>query len=147
MAWSMRMRSLPLALCGALLTTIAAHAQAPAYKVIAHPAVAGNAIPKATLTDIFFGRLVRWADGRPIVPVDQSMTSPVRAEFSQKALGQSVMAVNHHWMRQIQAGKRPPIVKKSDAEVIAYVAANEGSIAYIAADATLPATVKALEVK
>jgi ABC-type phosphate transport system substrate-binding protein len=144
----MRTRFLPV-LAGLLFTAgaVPAGAQTPTFRVVAHPGVVGNAVSRAALSDIFLGRLVRWGDGQTITPVDQSMTSAVRAQFSEKGLGQNTMAINHHWMRQIQSGRRPPIVKNTDADVIAYVASHPGAIGYVGAETLIPDTVKVLEIK
>jgi hypothetical protein len=42
---------------------------------------------------------------------------------------------------------RPPIVKETDADVVAFVASNSGSIAYVSEDAVLPANVKVLKIQ
>jgi ABC-type phosphate transport system substrate-binding protein len=122
-------------------------AQVPEFKIVAHASVPGAVISRQTLAAIFLGVLSRWSDGKAIVPVDQSATSPGRAQFAEKALGMSTLAVNHHWMNQIRSGRRPPIVKKSDGEVIAFVAANAGAVGYVSAAEALPETVKLLEMK
>ena len=45
-------------------------------------------------------------------------------------------AVANYWQRQIFSGRgTPPPIKESDAEVIAFVAANPGAIGYVSADA------------
>ena len=128
----------------ALLAPGRASTQDAGFKVVANPSVAGATISKAVLADIFLGRVAQWGDGKPISAVDQSLTSEVRKQFSDKVLGQTTMAVNHHWMREIASvrGKRPPIVKNSDAEVLQHVARHPGAVGYVAASATVPATVK-----
>lgn len=120
---------------GALLALLAAGAlrAQEAFAVIAHPAVAGGQITKETLLKVFLRQMTRWSDGSVIKAVDQSARAPLRASFSQQALGQSVASVTNYWARQITSGKGPPPpVKASDAEVIAYVKANAGAIGYVA---------------
>jgi ABC-type phosphate transport system substrate-binding protein len=126
-----------LVLLASLLPCALAPASAPAqeaFVVIAHPTVPGGQIKKETLLAVFLMQMTRWSDGSAIRPVDQSARAPLRASFSQQALGQSVAAVTSYWARQITSGKGPPPpVKTSDAEVIAYVKANAGAIGYVAA--------------
>ena len=61
--------------------------------------------------------------GATAVPVDQSGTSPVRNAFSQAVLGMPVATAVQYWQKQMFAANplRPPAVKGSDAEVIAFV--------------------------
>ena len=117
------------------------------FKVIVHGGVAGNAITKENVAEIYLGKVVRWKDRSVITAVDQSATSPLRATFSEAVLGMPVFAVQTHWMRQMSTGARPPISKSTDAEVIELVASKPGSIGYVSGDATLPATVRALSLQ
>ena len=125
----MKMRSTSVAL-GMLLASAAGAAEAT-VKVVTHPAVPGTQIRKETLADVFLGRTSRLANGQAIVPVDQSAQSAIRAAFSEGVLSQSVAAVQAHWMREMAKSHRPPLTRGSDAEVLAYVAANRGAIGYI----------------
>lgn len=138
-----------LGLAAWLLASLPAAGQpALAFKVIANERVAGTKIPRRLLGDIFLKKVARWGDGVEIAAVDQSTTSPVRASFSQDVLGQPIVAVQHWWAQQIGAGLgRPPVVKGSDATVIAFVAAHPGGIGYVAADAALSEGVKAMSVE
>jgi ABC-type phosphate transport system substrate-binding protein len=119
---------------------------APTIKVVAHPTLPGNQIRKETLAEVFLGRTSRLANGQPIVPVDQSAQSTVRAAFSEGMLSQSVAAVQVYWMREIQKSRRPPLTKGSDAEVLAFVAANRGAIGYVSAATVTDESVKEVQV-
>ncbi|MGE0452569.1 MAG: hypothetical protein AB7O37_04765 [Vicinamibacteria bacterium] len=128
------MRSLRALALVALLGGLAPAALAQeAFAVIAHADVPGGQIQKETLLAVFLKQMTRWSDGTTIKPVDQSARAPLRASFSQQALGQSVVSVTNYWAQKIMSGKGPPPpVKTSDAEVIAYVKANAGGIGYVA---------------
>lgn len=118
------------------------------YKVIVNTAQTANTIDKAVLADIFQGKSTRWHDGSRIVPVDHSTQSPVRATFTREVLGLSMPAAMSYWMRQVSGGGlRPPMVKETDDDVLAFVASNSGSIAYVSEDANLPAAVKVLKIQ
>jgi ABC-type phosphate transport system substrate-binding protein len=95
---------------------------------------------------IFKGQMVRWKDATPIDPVDQSVRAPARVAFSAKVLGESVLAVQNYWMRQLQQGKVPPMVKGSDREVVAHVKANRGAIGYVSEAFALDDSVKVVKV-
>ena len=117
------------------------------FKVIVNAKVVGQKLPRAVLAEIYLGTVERWGDGTIITAVDLSSTSPVRAAFSQQALGMRVEAVRFHWLRQLENGKRPPISKSSDEDVIAYVASERGAVGYVSFAAHVPATVREITVQ
>lgn len=137
--------AVPLAVL--LAAAAPAAAQDPGYKVVVHPSNPGAVIRKPMLAGIFLGKNQRWGDGSPIVPVDQSAQSAVRAKFVRDVMNQSVAAVMTYWSRQISGGMRPPVVKSTDKDVVEFVAKNAGSIGYVSSGATLPPTVKLLKVE
>jgi len=112
------------------------------FKVIVNPTVVGQTLPRQVLAEIYLGTVERWGDGSPITAVDLSSTSTVRQAFSQQALGMPIEAVRYHWMRKVASGKRPPLSKGSDDEVIAFVAAERGSVGYVSLAAHVPPTVR-----
>lgn len=142
------MKTLPALALVVLFQAGAAAAQtAPDFRVIAHPGVKGGKVPRETLAEIFLKRTVRWADGVPIEPVERSLTSPLRAAFSRKVLGRSTTEVQVYWSKAMRDGVRPPIVKGSDEDVIAFVSSTSGAIGYVAADRELPPTVKPIDLQ
>jgi ABC-type phosphate transport system substrate-binding protein len=88
-----------------------------------------------------------WGGGQAVVPVDQSGASVVRKAFSDKVLGMPVATALQYWQKQAFAMSplRPPAVKGSDAEVIAFVAKTEGAVGYVSRAAELPPEVKPVE--
>jgi hypothetical protein len=134
----------------AVALVLAAAAPSPAadeFVVIVHPSVAGTNARRSDLAAVFL-KAARWGTGAPAAPVDQSGTSAVRNAFSQAVLGMPVATVVQYWQKQMFETKplRPPAVKGSDAEVIAFVAKTEGAVGYVSKAATLPAGVKAIAV-
>ena len=116
------------------------------YRVIVHPQVKGSQIPRAALHSIFLKQAPKWGDGRPVMPIDQSVQSSVRRSFSNDVLQQGVVAVQVYWQRQMAAGVAPPPVKTSDEEVVSFVASTPGAIGYVSAATPLPDSVKAIEI-
>jgi ABC-type phosphate transport system substrate-binding protein len=119
------------------------------FVVIVHPSVAGARVKRADLAAVFLKKATRWGSGGGIAePVDQSGTSPVRRAFSQAVIGQTVEQVVQYWQKQMFSAVRtiPPAVKKSDAEVIAFVAKTAGSVGYVGAETPLPPEVRRLEI-
>ncbi len=143
------MRRLIIPAVAAFILAASAHSAAAAeapVRVIVHPAVKGTQIPRGVLSAIFLKQAKRWGDGSAVVPVDQSIQSPVRNHFSNSLLGQTLMDVQIYWQRRMSAGQLPPPVKTSDDDVIAFVASTPGAIGYISLNANVPETVKTIEV-
>jgi ABC-type phosphate transport system substrate-binding protein len=130
-----------------LPTARPAVAAEPGFKVIVNSNVAGRAVSKQTLADIYLGRTRRWADGRSIAPVDLPSTSPVRTAFSLTILEMSVAGVKAHWMQLLPTGERPPLSRPDDEAVIAFVATRAGAVGYVSDTATLPDTIKVVAVQ
>ena len=133
---------------GLALTAPALATAAEDFVVIVHPSVVGKSIHRSDLAALFLRKAARWGAGGTAVPADQSGTSPVRKAFSEAVLGMSVPTVVQYWQSQMFSTKplRPPVVKGTDAEVIAFVARTEGAVGYVSKAARLPAEVKAITV-
>jgi len=119
------------------------------FVVIVHPSVVGTKVKRADLAALFLKRALRWSSGGGLaVPGDQSGTSPVRKAFSDAVIQQPVAQVLQYWQKQMfsPSGLRPPPVKGSDAEVIAFVSKNAGAVGYISAGNSLPPELKTLEI-
>ena len=135
-----------------LMITAVLLAAAPAAteepcRIIVNPANPAEKIQRSAIVAIYFGQMTRWSDGKPVVPVDQSVRSPVRVAFSEKILGKPVEDVQHLWLRKVAAEHVfPPRVKPSDAEVAAFVRANPGAIGYVSLEFTVDQTVKVLKI-
>jgi ABC-type phosphate transport system substrate-binding protein len=129
-----------------LLLGAALAAAADDFVVIVHPSVAGASIRRADLAAVFLRKAARWGSGGVAVPVDRSGTSPIRQSFSEAVLGMPVAAAVQYWQKQMFEAnpRRPPAVKGSDAEVIAFVAKTEGAVGYVSKAATLPPEVRAV---
>jgi ABC-type phosphate transport system substrate-binding protein len=138
-----------LLLAAALLLVAASLSRAADdFVVIVHPSVAGQSIRRSSLAALFLRQATRWGDQGPATPVDQSGTSSVRKAFSDAVLGMPVAAALQYWQKQMfsQSPLRPPAVKGSDAEVIAFVAKTDGAVGYVSRSAVLPPGVKAVAV-
>ncbi len=142
-----RPRLLLVVLAAVLVFGAGRYASAAAtFRVIVHPQVKGSQIPRGVLSAIFLKQALRWGDGSPVVPVDQSVQSAVRRAFSNEVLKQGIVEVQVYWQRRITAGQVPPPVKTSDEDVVAFVASTPGAIGYVSSSATLPGTVREVTV-
>lgn len=145
-------KALPAAIVLAFALVLGQGVQAPVaaadeFVVIVHPSVTGAKIRRADLAAVFLKKALRWSAGGGLAdPVDQSGTSAVRKAFSEAVIQQPVAQVVQYWQKAMfgASGLRPPPVKNSDADVIAYVAKNAGSVGYVSAATPLPPEVRAL---
>ena len=136
---------LGLALAGSLFTS-AGRAQGT-FKVIVNAKVVGQTVERDVLAQIYLGKVERWGNGSSIRAVDLSSTSAVRQVFSNDILGMPIEAVKLHWLRLVATGKRPPVARPSDEDVIAVVAAEPGGVGYVSSETAVPATVREITVK
>src|SRR5690242_3420911 len=68
----------------------------------------GNPVASASselLVDLFLKRRVEWPDGTSARPVDLSVDTETRKEFSNSVLRRSVAAVKSYWQQMIFAGR------------------------------------------
>jgi ABC-type phosphate transport system substrate-binding protein len=145
------MRPMRLGVWLAVAVVLAVAVPSPAadeFVVVVHPSVAGTNVHRGDLAAVFLRKATRWGTGVPALPVDQSGTSPVRSAFSESVLGMSVATAVQYWQKQMFSTNplRPPAVKGSDAEVIAFVEKTAGAVGYVSKAAALPAGVKAIAV-
>ena len=133
----------------ALSAALGAAATEPApFKLIVNAKAGGRTIARDAVAQAYLGKAQRWGDGNPIVAVDLSSTSPVRQAFSEAVLSMSVEGVKNHWLRLVMSGeRRPPVTKRSDQDVIAFVAAERGGIGYVSEATPLPDTVRAIAIQ
>lgn len=134
-------------LLGGVAASPSAGQETSRFRVIVR---ADNRIERAQRSEvvrIFLGQSTTWTDGAKIRPVDQSLTSAVRKEFSSAVLRQSILAVTSYWRQQLFAGRSaPPPVKGSDADVVEFVSTTPGAIGYVSSNAPIPKEVKAIDV-
>jgi ABC-type phosphate transport system substrate-binding protein len=136
--------SLVLALVSFLLSAPppAASDAGPAYVLVVSSAHPSGAVKRRELARIFLKKSTRWEDGTAALPVDQSAAAVVRSSFTHdvmrtEGLGQ-LSSVVGYWQQQLFSGAgAPPPIKGSDAEVVAFVAANKGAVGYVTTAAEL----------
>jgi ABC-type phosphate transport system substrate-binding protein len=116
------------------------------FVVIVHADVQGEQISRAILSAIFTRRAPNWEDGLACQPVDQSMSSPLRAAFSEAVLQTPIDGVRRLWQGKISEGVKPPPVKASDQAVVDYVSSTRGAIGYVSATVAVPAGVRTMAI-
>ena len=138
-----------VAAAGALALAPAAHAQsAPGFKVVVNAENPIESIPRERLSHIFLKKTTMWARNRPVAFVDQTPTSPVRSAFTRSVHKREISSIQSYWQTMIFSGRGVPAAeKRSDADVLAFVAATRDGVGYVAADAPLGAQVKAVRIE
>jgi hypothetical protein len=103
-----------------LVSTVAA--EAAQFKVIVNRSAKSDSLTKQQVSDLFLKKTTKWPDGTVVAAVDQPDSSAVREAFSKEIHGKPASAVKSYWNKQIFSGRDlPPLEKKTDAEVVAYV--------------------------
>lgn len=111
-------------------------AHAAAFKIIANHSVGVGSLSAKAASDLFLKKTTKWDNGAPVVPVDQVESAAVRDEFSRAVHGRQAAAVKSYWNQQIFSGREvPPVEKRSDAEVLAFVRSTAGAVGYVSATA------------
>ena len=136
-----------LVFAGLLVSVFPAIAAGQGFKVVANEANPADSISKGELSRVFMKQSDTWANGGPIIPVDQAATSATRNGFSKVILGRDASAIKSHWQRQIFSGRGvPPMEKDSDDEVLAFVRVNPGAIGYVSSSTDVGPGVKVLDI-
>ena len=87
----------------------------------------------------------RAAPGRPISPVELLSTATA-PRLHPGGAGLSALAVLQYWVAQMSRGRIPPPAKKSEEELMAFVAQNPGAIGYVSGATAVPDTVRVLQI-
>ena len=114
-------------------TLLAASALSAApFKVIVNSSVRIDTLSRRAASDLFLKKTTKWDSGAAVVAVDQVEATGVRDAFSRTVHGKTAAAVKSYWNQQIFSGRDvPPVEKRSDAEVLAFVKATPGAIGYV----------------
>ena len=116
----------------AVLTFTAIAAQADEVVLIVNPA---NTLSEMTLKDvkkIYLGKSKFFPGGGKVIPADQAEKSTVRKIFYEVMIGKSAAKLKAYWSKRIFTGKgTPPIVKKGDEAMLAWVAEQPLALGYV----------------
>ncbi len=111
-------------------TAIAAHADE--VVLIVNPA---NPLTEMTLKDvknIYLGKSKFFPGGGKVIPADQPEKSLVRKIFYDVMIDKTPSKLKAYWSKRIFTGKgTPPIVKKDDAAMLAWVAEQPLALGYV----------------
>jgi ABC-type phosphate transport system substrate-binding protein len=112
--------------------------------VVVSSKCAVSTLSKDQVTDIFLGKITRFPDGAPAIPIDQAEGSPARDEFYSTFANKSPAQMKAHWTKIIFTGRgQPPKSVPNSLEVRKLIAANAQAISYIERSA-VDSTVKVI---
>jgi ABC-type phosphate transport system substrate-binding protein len=104
-------------------------------------------LSKNQVADIFLGKMIRYPNGREVVPVDQVESSAARDEFYLKFAGKTPAQIKAFWSKIIFTGRgQPPPEVANSLQVKKFIAAHPNAIGYIQ-DNLVDDSVKVLQVK
>lgn len=142
----MRTRLLAL-LVPALLAIPAPALPADAFRVIVHPSNVATSVSRRELSEIYLKKVTRWPGGEAVHPVEPPEASMTRAYFLSAVIGKSAFAVRMFWNRRVFEGRDvPPVEKRSEEEVVAYVRSTRGAVGYVSVETPVPG-VKVVELR
>ena len=139
------MRSLKTILSVCALTLAAASANAEIV-VIVNPKNPAANLTADQVAALYLGNASAFPDGGAASLADQPESAGIRGTFYEKATGRSAAQAKATWARLTFTGKgTPPKELKSDADVMAFVAADPKAIGYVdssAVDGSVKAVLK-----
>ncbi len=92
-------------------------------------------LSRTQLTDIYLGRMSRFPNGEPVVPIDQKEGTDARAAFYRDYLGQSPAQIKAHWSKLIFTGRgQPPRSVEDGAAMAEFIAEHPKAIGYTDSD-------------
>ena len=119
-------------LLGLLCLLLCTHPAGAEMVVIVQAGSRVEHLERSEVVNIFMGRYRRLPDGLQAQPLDIDGESPERREFYNKLLDKTPAEINAYWARLTFSGRtRPPRGLRSQAEVLARVAADPAAIGYI----------------
>jgi len=128
-----------LRVCAAAVFLIVASAnvwaQAKSYKVIVNPSNPISSMSREDVSRIFLKKTTKFPDGRGASPVDLSVNSSTRENFSKDVHGKPASAVEAYWQQLIFSGRDVPPAQKSESGALDFVRSNENGIGYVSAGA------------
>jgi ABC-type phosphate transport system substrate-binding protein len=108
------------------------------YWVVVHPDNPVATMDRSEVSRLFLKKTTKWADGRPVDPVDLPEKASTREAFSLEIHGRSTAAIKKYWQQMVFSGKAaPPPEVPSEADVLAHVRADRSAVGYVSDEAVL----------
>ena len=93
---------------------------------------ASDTVSKKDLKKMFLGKTKSWDDGSPVILVILE-GGDAHEKFVKKFAGKTAKQFQNFWRKMVFSGKgKMPQAFASEAELVAFVAANPGAVGYVA---------------
>jgi ABC-type phosphate transport system substrate-binding protein len=127
-------RTAPHVLCAIVIYLLSAVAMADVVPVVAATSPV-TSLSEDQLTDIFLGRVRRYPNGLPAVPIDLAEGSRARDEFYAKFFGKTPAQIKAFWAKLIFTGRGQPPREVPDGSALKkLIVKNPNAIGYIERD-------------
>ncbi|MBC7161496.1 substrate-binding domain-containing protein [Immundisolibacter sp.] len=116
----------------AMLLALAGNIAAAEVVIVVSPQNPTTTLSTREVSNIFLGKVNRFPNGQPAVPIDQPEDSRPRKEFYRDVSNQQPADIKAYWSRMIFTGRgQPPMVVDGDEQVKKTLAGRPDGIGYI----------------
>lgn len=116
----------------AMLLALAGNIAAAEVVVVVSPQNPTTTLSRSEVSNIFLGKINRFPNGQPAVPIDQPETSQPRKEFYRDVSNKQPADIKAYWSRMIFTGRgQPPMVVEGDEQVKKSLTGRPDGIGYI----------------
>lgn len=116
----------------AMLLALAGNIAAAEVVVVVSPQNPTTTLSRSEVSNIFLGKINRFPNGQPAVPIDQPEDSRQRKDFYRDVSNKQPADIKAYWSRMIFTGRgQPPMVVEGDEQVKKSLTGRPDGIGYI----------------
>jgi len=101
--------------------------------VVGHGMAPAEMVSPTIVLGMFAKKRLFWSDHSPVVPVNLTVSHPVRRSFSALIFKKTPEQLQDYWNDQYFHGVVPPPVLASEEAVLRFVASTRGAVGYVSA--------------
>jgi ABC-type phosphate transport system substrate-binding protein len=115
-----------------MLLALAGNIAAAEVVTVVSPQNPTTTLSRGEVSNIFLGKINRFPNGQPAVPIDQPEDSQQRKDFYRDVSNKQPADIKAYWSRMIFTGRgQPPMVVDGDEQVKKTLAGRPDGIGYI----------------
>lgn len=116
----------------AMLLALAGNIAAAEVVIVVSPQNPTTTLSRSEVSNIFLGKINRFPNGQPAVPIDQPEDSRQRKDFYRDVSNKQPADIKAYWSRMIFTGRgQPPMVVEGDEQVKKSLTGRPDGIGYI----------------
>ncbi len=116
----------------AMLLALAGNIAAAEVVIVVSPQNPTTTLSRSEVSNIFLGKINRFPNGQPAVPIDQPESSQPRKDFYRDVSNKQPADIKAYWSRMIFTGRgQPPMVVEGDEQVKKSLTGRPDGIGYI----------------